>query len=272
MTGVNHLILLGVGQVGRAVVAQAHGTRSITGTTRDPRKIFHMVESGITPLIMPLPSAEVFASVCQDADVLVSFPPDGSTDKILAPACSIARRVIYISSTGVYGNTEGTIDDTTPADQSAPGMESRLQAEQTWSAIGAIVLRVPGIYGPDAGLHLSLKNGKYRMPGNGERHSSRIHVEDLATIILTAFAAQKLLHQTYVIGDCSPCSQKEIVSWLCEKIDAPPPDSIPLAEAHRTLRGNRRIDPTRLLNELGLSLKYPDYKQGYAALLNAPSE
>jgi nucleoside-diphosphate-sugar epimerase len=267
MTNANNLILLGVGQVAKAVIAAARGTRKMTGTTRDPRKIFFFADMGVMPLIMPLPSAEILGSVCEGTDVLVSFPPDGETDRIFASACSTVRRIIYISSTGVYGKRDGTINDTTLPDDSDEGLPARIAAENTWKEAGAVILRVPGIYGPDSGLHLSLKNGKYRFPGNGERYTSRIHVDDLAAIILAMFAIPELKHQTYVTGDLTPCTQREIVSWLCEQLSLSMPESVPLEEVHRTLRGNRRVDPSRLLAELAIELKYPDYKQGYESLI-----
>ncbi|MBY0547761.1 MAG: NAD(P)H-binding protein [Candidatus Obscuribacterales bacterium] len=265
------LLLLGVGQVARAVIALARGTRTITGTTRDPRKVFQMVEMGITPLIMPMPSCEILESVANDADVVVSFPPDGETDAIFAPAVKQARRVIYISTTGVYGKREGVVDDTTAPDDSAEEkLDARLHAESLWQEQGAIILRVPGIYGPDSGLHLSLRNGKYKIPGDGSRNTSRIHVEDLASVILAMLAGPSLLRDCYVIGDRSPCPQIEIVTWLCNELSIPLPPAVPIEEVHRTLRGNRRVDPSGLLNELAIELKYPNYRDGYRALLEKP--
>ena len=263
-------MLVGVGQVARAVFAQTKGLRRIVGTTRDPRKIFQMADDGYVPLIMPLPSAQVLASEAENADVVISYPPDGQTDEILAPAVTCARRVIYISTTGVYGKREGIIDDTTPADDSTEGQTLRLAAEKLWQQVGAIVLRAPGIYGADSGLHKSLGQGRFRLADNGRRYSSRIHVEDLATIILSVFAAPTLKRRCYVVGDQLPCSQLEIVSWLCEQMNIPLPPAVPAADLHTSLRGNRRINPDGLLNELGITLKYPDYKQGYGSILRRP--
>lgn len=271
MSAEKPLLLLGIGQVARAIIAQARDIRTITGTTRDPRKIFQLVEMGITPLIMPMPSFEILASVAVGADVVVSFPPDGETDAILAPATRHARRVVYISTTGVYGIREGVVDDTTlPDDSPQDRLDLRLQAESLWQKHGAIVLRVPGIYGPDSGLHLSLRSGKYNLPGDGSRYTSRIHVEDLASVILAMLDAPYLSRSCYVIGDRSPCSQIEIVTWLCHELGLPLPPTVPVESVHRTLRGNRRVDPSGLLNELGLTLRYPNYQEGYRAILEKP--
>lgn len=268
MSAEKPLLLLGVGQVAKALISLAKGTRAITGTTRDPRKIFQMVDMGITPLIMPMPSCEILESVSNGTDIVVSFPPDGETDAILAPVTKHARRVIYISTTGVYGKREGIVDDTTAPDDSAEGkLDARLHAESLWQDQGAIVLRVPGIYGPDSGLHLSLRNGKYKIPGGGNRYTSRIHVEDLASVILAMLAAPSLSRNCYVIGDRSPCTQLEIVTWLCNELGIALPPAVPIEEVHRTLRGNRRVDPSGLLRELRIELKYPNYQDGYRAIL-----
>ena len=221
---------------------------------------------------MPMPSAELVQGLADKADILVSFPPDGSTDAILAPACSSARCIIYISSTGVYGRTRGQIDDSTPADYSDERMRSRLEAESIWKEHGAIVLRVPGIYGPNSGLHKRLRQGKFKIPGDGSNLISRIHVEDLAAIILAIFEEGKLNDSTYLVGDQAPCSIREVVDWLCQKMELQLPESIPIEEVNATLRGSRSIDATRLLNELGLTLRFPDYKSGYEQCLSEESQ
>lgn len=258
-----HLFLLGTGQVGKAVIAQARDGRRITASTRNPNRIFELADLKIEPFIMPLPSAELVQSLAHGADVLVSFPPDGKTDAILAPACSKARRIIYISTTGVYGKTSGRIDESTPADQVDERMRPRLEAESIWKEQDAIVLRVPGIYGPASGMHKRLKDGSYKMPGDGSNCVSRIHVEDLAMIILTMFERASLEESTYLVGDENPCSLMEVVSWLCNEMNIPMPESVSLDEVNPTLRGNRKIDGSRILKELGIALKYPTYKEGY---------
>lgn len=264
------LLLLGIGQVSRAIIAQARGTRAVHGTTRNPLRIFELVELGITPLIMPLPSAQLVEHEAIAADVVVTFPPDGETDAILARGVQGARRVVYISSTSVYGQKEGIVDDTTPTDPACPRSAVRLHAEQIWRDRGAIVLRAPGIYGKEQGLHLALRDGKYQMPGMGERVISRIHVDDLAGLVLAVLDSD-LTSETFVVGDKNPCPQKEIVSWLCEKMQMPMPPCAALNEVNPTLRGNRRINAERILARLNYKLKYPDFQSGYGELLASVS-
>ena len=68
--------------------------------------------------------------------------------------------------------------------------------------------------------------------------------------------------ETFVVGDLDPGTQAETVRWLAEAYGAPMPPSVPLESVHETLRGDRRVDPSRALRVLGVSLAYPSYKDG----------
>jgi nucleoside-diphosphate-sugar epimerase len=269
MPHAQQLLLLGTGQVAKAVIAEVAGTRRITATTRNPDRLFELAALAVDPLVMPQPFEEIIEPFATGSDVLISFPPDGQTDAILAPACSGARRLIYISTTGVYGKRAGTIDDTTAVDQEDERAQVRLKSEEIWRAHGAVVLRAPGIYGPASGLHLRLLRGNYKLPDTGSNMISRIHVCDLARIIAATFERNQMSANTYVLGDLQPCSQLEIVSWLCQALNLPLPESAPLNEVSPTLRGNRQVDSSRILTELDLTLRYPTYKDGYLQCLEA---
>jgi nucleoside-diphosphate-sugar epimerase len=263
------IVLLGVGMVGRAVYDAVRGEAQVVGVTRQPERLFEFVNAGIDPIVMPWPSAEVMAPIVDGSDVLVSFPPDGTTDAVLAPACVGAKSVVYISSTGVYGAHRGRVDDSTPVDAHDPQTLSRLQAEEIWRGVGATVLRPPAIYGPTSGLHIRLRKGDFKIPGDGSNMVSRIHVEDLATIILRAFEKPKP-RETFVVGDLKPASHKELAEWLCEKMQIPVPPNTPLEQAGPHMRASREVDPTRALSEFDVTLKYPTYQEGFTALLEQP--
>ena len=266
----SHLLLLGCGQVAKEIIRQEkleQSPRRITATTRNPLRLFELVDLDIEPLILPLPYAAIIEPLAADADVVVSFPPDGTTDSILAPACAAARTIIYISSTSVYGKKSGTIDDTTPADIASEDCRARLQAESIWKEYGAIVLRAPGIYGPENGMHTRLKTGSFKLPDGGKNMVSRIHISDLVRIILAVIEKRTLTDSTYLVGDKQPCTLNEVASWLCEQMKLPLPESIPISEANPTLRANRQVDASRILEELKMNLEYPTYRDGYANLV-----
>lgn len=269
----NRLVLLGVGQVAREVIrfASPYGYERIVGSTRNPNRLFELVNLQVEPLILPLPSAEVVAAVVAGANVVVSYPPDKESDLAFARGCSDAAAIVYISSTSVYGEQEGIIDDTTEivACSSKP-VQARLKAEEIWREKGAVILRVPGIYGPESGLHMRLQKGEYKLPGDGNRYGSRLHISDLAEIILRIFSSD-IKNETFVVGDMQPATHRDVISWLCQRLQLPFPDSIVLKDAHYTQRGNRQVDPARLLHRLGYKLSYPDYRSGYESCITALS-
>lgn len=191
---------------------------------------------------------------------IVTFPPAAATDAALAPALAGARAVSYLSTTGVYEEIEGVIDDATPLPAApAPKYAAVLAAEAQYRAVGAAVLRSPGIYGKERGIHVRLQRGDFKLSGDGSRFGSRIHVEDLAELLLASAATPG---ETFVVGDLEPCRQRELVSWLCARLDLPFPASAPLDEVHETLRRNRRVDASRALRRLGVTLRFPSYRQG----------
>lgn len=200
---------------------------------------------------------------------LVTFPPAGSTDAALAPLLAEARAVSYLSTTGVYEDLEGVIDDATPLPAvPSPKYAAVLAAEAQYRAVGAAVLRSPGIYGAKRGIHVRLARGDFKLSGDGSRYGSRIHVEDLAALLLASAATPG---ETFVVGDLEPCRQRDMVGWLCARMGLPFPASAPLSEVHETLRRNRRVDASRALRRLGVHLKYPSYREAFATFGSATS-
>lgn len=166
-----------------------------------------------------------------------------------------------MSTTGVYEDIEGVIDDTTPLPPvPSPKYAAVLAAETAYRAVGGAVLRSPGIYGADRGIHVRLLRGDFKLSGDGSRYGSRIHVEDLAELLLASAATPG---ETFVVGDLLPCRQREMVEWLCQRLTIPFPASAPLDEVHETLRRNRRIDSSRALQRLDVTLMYPTYRTAF---------
>ena len=258
------LLILGLGHLGEVVAKEAMLTRKVIATTRRPEALAAIAEAGMTPVL-------VQPNVCDaypDADVLVTFPPDGTTDQLLASASLRNRTVVYISTTGVYGPHAHHVTDSTPVDVNDARARIRLDAEAAWRDVGATILRAPAIYGPKSGLHLRIARGDFKMVEDGESYVSRIHVEDLAQIAL-AVLDHKVRGETFVIGDAEPATQRTVIEWLCERMNAPLPASVPRDEAPASLRANRRVDGTRVLTKLGLTLRYPTFRDGLDACIAA---
>jgi nucleoside-diphosphate-sugar epimerase len=269
------LLVLGAGPTGRALVRAAVVTgRRTLATTRDPARLAALATLGAEAVALSSPprAAEVLGAVPPGTDVAVTFPPDGETDAVLAAALGKhAGAIVYVSSTAVFGEVSGRIDDDTPvAPPSARDarIARRIDAEEAWRAAGATVLRAPAIYGPENGLHRRLRAGEHRITEDGARRVSRIHVEDLATLILAALKrARTAGPSTYVVGDHAPAPQREVVHWLCVRMGLPLPPSVPASAAAPTLRADRAVDSSRALRELGVALRYPTYREGFAQIL-----
>jgi nucleoside-diphosphate-sugar epimerase len=267
MSALPPLVLLGVGPCGLAVARAARPTRRLVGTTRSAERAKALEAAGVEPVVAPALSPDEAGALTRGADVVVSFPPDGETDRRLAPACREARALVYVSSTGVYGRHVGTVDDTTPVDTADPHGASRLAAEAAWREIGAVVLRAPGIYDASTGLHRRLLAGSFRLTGDGSGIISRLHLDDLAALVLAALDPA-LRGETFVVGDLAPVPQREVIAWLCERMRLPFPPSADPSQVHPTLRGGRVVDPKRALERLGVTLRYPTYREGFAAALS----
>ena len=262
----SQLLMLGVGQVALQV-AEIASQYKVFGTTRNANKSQVLKSAGIIPFIVPdffSRQSEKLIEHIAESDVLVSFPPDGQSDAMFSALCSKAKTIIYISSTSVYGNYSGIVNELTPVDWQSDRSKLRLQAEKFWLEKGAIILRAPGLYGPASGLHLRLRSNSYRLPPQNTNYISRIHLQDLARIILAAFAKPLPSSSIYLVGDIQPAPQIEVVQWLCQKMNLPLPDYCAPDSVPVTLTANRRIDASKILNELNIKLEFPTYKEGYS--------
>jgi nucleoside-diphosphate-sugar epimerase len=272
------LVILGCGFAGAEVARRAIAAGyEVLATTRQPERRAGLERIGLELQVAPRLTADRVRHWVRDgAEVLVAFPPDGSTDAEIAPALGAASHVVYISTTGVYGAHRGRVDEATLVDPSEPRVRQRLDAERSYREGGATVLRAAGIYGPGRGLHLRIKNGTFRIPGDGQSVVSRIHVADLAEMVLGVFRRARVGGDThaapsdvFVAADDAPVPQMEAIAWLCRRLGVPLPTSVPIDEAPVTLRHNRAVDNGRIKSWIGLALLYPSYREGFEACLAA---
>jgi nucleoside-diphosphate-sugar epimerase len=175
-----------------------------------------------------------------------------------------AARVVYLSTTGVYGDAH-LVDETTVAAPSTARTQARLDAERVvqagpWSSC---VLRPAAIYGPGRGAHESIRAGKWRIAGDGSTYTSRIHVDDLATI-----AASVLLSDVagaWPVADDEPSTNLEMTQFCCNLLGLPLPPSADAAALDETRRADRRVDGRAIRKLLGVALRHPSYRTGIPA-------
>jgi nucleoside-diphosphate-sugar epimerase len=265
------LVILGCGFVGLEVMrlARAEGF-DVIGTTRGGSRAADLGLGFEMRTFAELTRPIVEALVPEGARVLVAFAPDGRTDAAIAPALGRAR-VVYVSTTGVYGRARGHVDETTEVDPSEPRAAERLAAERVYRDAGATVLRAAGIYGPWRGLHRRLLGGEFKIPGSGTNVVSRIHVTDLArwSLAMLGPAGERHRGEAFVVADDAPVPQIEVIRWLCDRLALPLPPEAPIAEVAPTLRHDRSVDNARIKRALATSLLFPTYREGFEACLAA---
>lgn len=203
---------------------------------------------------------------------------EGAAARAARLACaSGARRVVYLSSTSVYGDRGGrVVDADTPTDPDTPMGRARVSAEREFlDACGAadaagMVLRLPGIYGPGRTIRDRVAAGEYRIPAEPEvagRWSNRIHRDDVASAVLTLLDRGSA-GEAYLASDGTPFRADALIRWVAEQVGVPTPPSVPLAEfgpfARQLWAGSRRCDATKL-RALGWTPAYDDVFAGHLA-------
>lgn len=203
-----------------------------------------------------------------DAIVVCLAPPGARpADEIrgLVAAARLARRIVYVSSTGVYAAGGGAwVDEQWPLAPITPSGAARVAAEAALAeaAVSHVALRVAGIHGPGRGLVDRLRAGTYRIVGDGGSHVSRIHVDDLVAAIVRA--GRSAVAGAINIADDDPAPIGEVADALAARLGvaSPPrvdPASVP-AEVAGMLTADRRIANRRMKDELGVVLRYPSWR------------
>jgi nucleoside-diphosphate-sugar epimerase len=220
--------------------------------------------------------------------VYYSVPPapagiqDPRLERLLAHATGVPRRVVYLSTTGVYGDCRGAHvdEETTPHPQTERAVR-RLAAEntlRTWAdahGVAWTILRVPGIYGPGRMPVERLRRREPAIEPAEATPGNRIHVDDLVSACLAAGSASLAHRRIYNVTDGTDDSLTAYLQRVARIAELPPPPLISRADARKTvsatswsfLSESRRIDNTRMLAELGITLAYGDLDAGIRASL-----
>ncbi len=186
------------------------------------------------------------------------------------------RRIVLISTTGVYGDCAGRwIDETAPLKPKAARAVRRVDAENALRAWGEryqrewVVLRVPGIYAQDRLPLARLRRGEPVLQAAEAPWTNRIHADDLALICQVALA-RAASGSTYNVTDGQPSTMTDYFNQVADFSGLPRPPQVALAEAQGRMSAgmlsylaeSRRISNTKLLAELGVQLRYPSLRHG----------
>ncbi len=204
---------------------------------------------------------------------------DTHTANLIAAMESAAQspsRLVYISTTGVYGDCQGRwISEDEPVKPAADRARRRLDAEQQlgkWaqkSGTEVIILRVAGIYGPGKLPLARLRKGLPVIRESEAPFTNRIHSADLVKMAIAAMQRGQA-GAIYHACDGHPGTMSDYFKQVARKAGLPEPIEISLAEGEKTLsagmmsymRESRRLSNTKTLRELDLKLDYPTLEEG----------
>lgn len=254
------ILIHGCGYTGQRVAKRllAKGAR-VTATTRNPDRLAIAGAEIVR-------TSDVSKHVRPGMLVLHSIPPT-SPPHLLRPLFDGVQRVVYISSTAVYG-TAMTVNERTAAVPDTQRGRERLESEKAivdgpWSTL---ILRPAAIYGPGRGVQESIQRGGYSFSTS---LVSRIHVDDLAAHIEAALLSS--LTGAYPVADAEPCSSRDITEFCMRLLKLDVPDKRLDPDRRPQFANNRRVDGLAIRKALGITLDYPSYRVGIPATLSCES-
>lgn len=278
------LLSFGHGYSARALtpLLLAQGWRVI-GTTRSDEKANALRSEGVEPIIFGDALDAVMADVTH---LLTSAGPDPEGDPVLNTYGTILGNhlgrmewVGYLSTTGVYGDHQGGwVDEDTPLTPSTRRGRMRVEAEAAWADLAnradapLHIFRLAGIYGPGRGPFVKVRAGTAKRIVKPGQVFSRIHVADIAQV-LAASIAQGGPGRVWNVCDDDPAPPEDVIGHAAELLGVPPPPEIPFETADMTPMArsfyaeSKRVRNDRIKEELGVKLRFPDYRSGLADLL-----
>jgi nucleoside-diphosphate-sugar epimerase len=265
---------------------QARGWR-IAGTCRSDASAASLRAVGfdVVQVDRPHPPVDPDAMLGSVTHILSSVPPDDDGDPVLDLwGAALAQRpdlgwAGYLSTTGVYGDRNGGwVDEDSSLAPSGERGRRRAEAEQGWlklhreAGLPVHLFRLAGIYGPGRSALDTMRSGRAQRVIKPGQVFSRIHVADIAAV-LEASIARPRPGAAYNVCDDDPAAPDAVIAHAATLLGLDPPPEIPFAQAQLSemarsfYADNKRVANDRIKRELGVSLTYPSYRAGLAALL-----
>lgn len=251
-------------------------------TTRSEEKAAKLAETGVEPVIWP--GSDLKAALGQADALLISAAPTAEGDVVLAAyRDEIAARAAqfewigYLSTTGVYGDHGGDwVDEETALTPATKRGQARVAAESDWQSIPGLplhIFRLAGIYGPERGPFAKVRTGTARRIIKKGQVFSRIHVEDIAQV-LEASLRNPRPGAIYNVCDDDPAPPQDVIGYAAELLGLPLPPAQDFETAEMTPMArsfyaeSKKVRNDLIKTELGVVLKYPNYRMGLQTMLN----
>lgn len=274
------LLLFGFGYTGeRFCRRQLSRGWEVQAVVRSEQTRRSVEAAGAVPI--DLPDAQQ-AAARADAILVLAPPTDSGCPGLdaLGPALSKRQRWIgYASSTAVYGDQKGAWTyESSPLNTASPTGLRRLNAERAWthSCVSAglplVIFRLAGIYGPGRSALDRVREGKARRIEKNNHALSRIHVDDIVTLLDTSLQNPNQ-HPIYNVCDDEPAPTSDVVTYAARLLGVEPPAPEPFesavmsSAAERYFLESRRISNALAKTSLGWRPQYPSYREGLAACM-----
>jgi nucleoside-diphosphate-sugar epimerase len=284
-----NLLIFGLGYTGRAIARAAIAAGyAVTATTRGTGA----EEPGVT--LIPFNRAQ--PAIDTATHVIATAAPDEHGDPVLAryraalEAAPNLRWLGYLSTTGVYGDAGGAwVDETTKPHPSAQRTRRRVAAEWAWqrltrfddgaaqaepdTGLNIAIFRLAGIYGPGRSLLDDLRSGQGRHVLKPGQVFGRIHRDDIAAGVLAAMRNEA--DGIFNFSDDEPAASADVLCEAAHLLGVKLPPPVPFEEAEKSMSpmarsfwaDNRKVSAEITKRKLGISWRYPTYREGLRAIL-----
>ncbi len=280
------ILIVGCGDVGLRIAPLLRERSTLFGVTRRKEQFAALRAVGITPIEADLDDPDSLWRIGGLATAVIHLaPPPGegrydTRTRHLITALGRPKRLVYISTSGVYGDCGGArIDETRLPRPETDRAVRRLDAETTlrrWArrtGTHLAILRVPGIYAAERLPIARIQAGTPALVAEEDVHTNHIHAEDLARIAIAALA-RAAPQRVYHASDDSGLMMGDYFDLVADHFQLPRPPRVPRASlvhavspiGYSFMRESRRLDNTRLKAELAFTLRFPHVRDTLRAL------
>lgn len=279
------VLIIGCGYVGttlgRLLVRQGH---EVEGVRRSSGDLAELESIGIRPAVWDVTEPAGFPSLDKRWDWVVNALSSrgggvagyeqlylrGTRHLLEWLTPKPPERYVHISSTSVYGQTDGSlVTEASPAEPTNGTSQVLVAVEQQLLRAGTshrwpgIILRSAGIYGRGRGhLFHQFLAGEARLTGDGSRWLNMAHVEDVAGAAFAALERGKpgdILN----VSDNEPVTELDFFRWLSARLRRPLPPPAVEEKARKRGATNKRVSNAKLRAELGYEPQFPSFREGY---------
>lgn len=285
-------LIVGCGYLGLRVARRLlERGETVFATTRSSDRARSFTAKGIDPIIVDVMDGDSLARLPTVDKVLYCVGYDRKSGvplrdvyvaglrKALGRLHDRAGHLVYVSSTGVFGQDDGEwVDEASPTEPRTESGRACLEAEGViWSyatetTLRAVILRLSGLYGPGRIIRRDALRQGEPIIGDPDKWLNMIHIDDAATAALAALD-RGVPRSVYLGSDDHPSRRAEFYGKAAEVLGGPPPRFVAPEPGAGPAReeSNKRVRNRRLREELGVTLSYPDYTVGLPAALAAES-